>query len=772
MEISRRRFLEMLGVVAGGMALTSCGVDPRWSVPDELVKLAQRGPGIETWGNTLCGQCGGGCGIKIRFIDGIPVKIEGNPMFPINRGGMCPQGAAGLDTLYHPDRIKAPLLRSGNRGSGSWKPISWDEALEMVITRLSKLRSEENTHKVAVLKEDSSILMDDIFSMFLNAYGSPNLIDASDKEGQYLAYHIMQGRGIVGYDFGGAKYVLNFGANLFEEGPSPVRYMQAYKELREQKGERAKIVHISPRLSTTGLKASEWLPIKPGTYGVLALGIAHILIKENLYDNEFVTQRTTGFNEWKTYVLKEFYPNRTSNITGIPVEQIIRISREFGYTRPALSIGNHNTTASSNGLFNMLAVHSLNALAGGFEKPGGVVIPDEIPLRELPAIETDSIAKSGLTKPSLDEHQKHPVGLKSVNRLLESILSDKPYSLDTLFIYNSNPLFTYPHQEKFKKAMEKIPFIVSFSNFIDETAEYADIILPDHSFLEKWDLNQTVPTVNFAFIGIQKPVVVPFHDSRHSGDTMLTIASHIKGMSLPFKDSLELLKYRVEGIFRRGSGLVISEKFEESWWDFLRKRGWYGLRHTNYEEFWKTMIETGGWWEPLHKYGDWERIFKNSDGRFKFVYTLKEQDILSSYTSPESNAKDTFPFYLNTFNMLTNQKGKGANSPLLQEMFGFYHQQHWKSWIEINPELAEKLHLHDGDIAEVESSEGKIRLTVKIYAGTRHDVVNIPFGQGHTSYGRYAKGIGVNPHTIMVKDIDSLSDIPSLSSTRVRISKV
>lgn len=253
---------------------------------------------------------------------------------------------------------------------------------------------------------------------------------------------------------------------------------------------------------------------------------------------------------------------------------------------------------------------------------------------------------------------------------------------------------------------------------------------------------------------------------------MLTIASSITGMSLPFKDSLELLKYRVEGIFRRGSGLVISEKFEESWWDFLRKRGWYGLRHTNYEEFWKTMIETGGWWEPLYKYGEWERIFKNSDSRFKFVYTIKEQDILSNYNSQESSAKDTFPLYLNTFNMLTNQKGKGANSPLLQEMFGFYHKQYWKSWIEINPELAEKLHLHDGDIVEVESPEGKIRLTVKIYAGTRHDVVNIPFGQGHTSYGRYAKGIGVNPHAIMAKDIDSLSDIPSLSSTRVRITRV
>lgn len=773
MEISRRRFLEMFGAVAGGMALTSCGIDPRWSVPDELVKLAQRGPGIETWKNTLCGQCGGGCGIKVRLVDGVPVKIEGNPIFPINRGGMCPQGAAGLDSLYNLDRIKGPMLRTGKRGSGRWKPVSWDEAFDKVVTRLAKLRSEDNAHKVAILKEDSSILMDDIFSQFLKAYGSPNLIDASDNEGQYMAFNLTQGlKGSVGYDFGNAKYILNFGANLFEEGPSPVHYMRAFRELREQKGKRAKIIHISPRLSTTGLKASEWLSIKPETCGILALGIAHILIKEGLYDNEFVSQHTSEFDEWKTYVLKDFYPHKTSRITGIPVEQIIKISREFGYTRPSLAIGTRNASANSNGLFNMLAIHSLNALVGNFEKPGGVVVPENIPLKELPALKTDRIAKSGLKKPALDKHKNHPVGLKSMQRFLDSILAEKPYDLDTLFIYNTNPLFTSPYQHEITKILEKIPFIVSFSDSIDETTEYADIILPSHSWLEKWDLNRAVPTVNFPFLAIQKPVVKPFYDTKHPGDVMLAIASGIKGMSLPFKDSLEYIKYRVEGIFRTGSGLVISEKFEESWWDFLRTRGWHGLRHTNYEEFWKTISETGGWWEPLYRYGDWKRVFKHADGKFKFVFNLSDQDILSSYKSSQSNKyKRKFPFYLHTFEMITNQKGKGANSPLLQEMFGFYQKQSWKSWIEINPELAEKLHLHEGQMVDVESPAGLIKLQVKIYPGLRSDVVSIPFGQGHTSYGRYAKGIGVNPYTLLVKDTDSLTDIQSLNSTMVWINK-
>lgn len=774
MEINRREFLKVLGIMTGGLATASCGYDPRWSVPDDLIKAAQRGPGIETWRNTLCSRCAGGCGIRVRLIDGIPVKIEGNPLYPINRGGICPQGAAGLDVLYNPDRVKNPLLRSGDRGSGRWIPISWDEAMNMVISKLNSLRKAGTPNKVAILKEGASILMEDIFSLFMKAYGSSNIIDTSDGEEKYLAFFITQGlKGSVGYDLSRAKYILNFGANLFEEGPSPVYYMKEFKELREQVGQRAKIIHISPRLSTTGMKAAEWLQIKPSTYGALAYSIAYVLIKENLYDRGFVAQHTSGFDEWKDYVLKEFYPSRTSQITGIPVEQILKISREFGYTKPALALCNHNASASSNGLFNVLAVHSLNALAGNFEKPGGILLADSIPLKELPELKLDGVAMVGLTKPAINNRQGNPVRLKSFKGFIENLLSSKPYELDTLFIYNSNPLFTYPYQKRIKKALERIPFMVSFSSFIDETTEYADLVLPDHTDMERWDLNPSVHTVTFPCLGIQMPVVEPFYDTKHTGDVLLAIASRISGISLPFKNSLELLKFRVEGIFKVGSGLLASEVFETSWEDFLRKRGWLGLRYGNFEEFLNTLVEVSGWWEPVYQYGEWKRVFKSKEGRFRFVFEVSGKDFLKTYRSPESKGeKDKFPLYLNIFEMLTNIRGKGANSPLLQEMFGFYHKRHWDSWVEINPKLAQRLRLEDGDLVEVESQVGKIRVAVKVYQGVMSEVINIPFGQGHTSYGRYARGIGVNPYSLVVENWDDISDLPALNDTMVRITKI
>lgn len=766
MELSRRKFLQMLGIGAAGLAASSCGMDPRWSAPKELVKLAQRGPGIETFKNTLCGQCPGGCGINVRLIDGLPVKIEGNPVSPLNRGGMCPMGMAGLDVLYNPDRIKNPLIRAGSRGEGNWRSISWDEALNKVVSRLTKLRAEGSPHKLAILREDASILMDEIFSMFMQAYGSPNLIDLSDKEGEYLAFDLTQGlKEPVGYDFGRAKYILNFGANLFEEEPAPVHYMRAYKELREQKGERAKIIHISPRLSTTGLKASEWLPVKPAVYGALALGIAHVLIKEGLYDADFVTQHTSGFDQWKDYLLEEFYPRRTSEITGLPVEQILKVSREFGYTRPALAIGNQNAASSTNGLFNMLAIHSLNALVGAFEKPGGVVLPYEIPFGPLDKPELDGTAVDGLKQPGLGKNSGRPFPQRSAGQFAEDVLSSKPYPLDTLFIYNSNPLFSSLHQEKFKNALAKVPFIVSFSNFIDETTEQADLILPEHCYLERWDSSARIPTLNFSYLGVGSPVVEPFYDTRPAGDVILEIASRIEGAALPYEDSLEILKEKAGGIFKSGRGEVASEMSKQAWSDYLKKRGWHGLRYTDFEEFWQVMVENGGWWEPAERLGEYKRVFKTPEKRFAFP---KEPYQMPKF---EGDA-NSFPFHLNVFAMLTNYKGKGSNSPLLQEMFGFYQKQYWQTWVEINPAAAHRLHLRDGDLVEVESPRGKVRLPVKIYPGTREDVVNIPFGLGHTSYGRYAKGIGVNPYTILAEETDSLSGFPSLSSTRVKIRKV
>jgi anaerobic selenocysteine-containing dehydrogenase len=235
---------------------------------------------------------------------------------------------------------------------------------------------------------------------------------------------------------------------------------------------------------------------------------------------------------------------------------------------------------------------------------------------------------------------------------------------------------------------------------------------------------------------------------------------------MPYKTSLAILKGMIKEIYRTGKGMVISEGFEESWAEFLKQRGWQSLRYTNFEEFWKVLIKNGGWWEPRHLYGRPRKLFRK---RFNFSAANR----INRQLQPRfKETKEEPSFSLNVSRNLTNYKGKGSNSPLLQEIFGFYHKQYWKTYLEINPETAKNLGLRDGDVVEVESAKGRLRCPVKIYAGIRPDVVNIPFGLGHTAYGRYAKGIGVNPYTILIEDNDELSDLPDLIGTKVSIRKV
>ncbi|MFI5342188.1 MAG: molybdopterin-dependent oxidoreductase, partial [Candidatus Methylomirabilales bacterium] len=338
--------------------------------------------GPEGWVASVCQQCPGGCGILVRTITGIEdekkraVKIEGNPHHPISRGTLCPKGAAGLQSLYDPDRLKGPLKRSGPRGSGQWTPIGWDEALATTADRLRDLRARGEAHTLVAIAGLVRGLMPTLLHRFLEAYGSPNYV--STAHGCDTSRQVMRlTQGIaepIAYDLEHSAYILAFGAGLLEAGWSPVRQARAVANLRQgTPGRRARIVHVDPRLSVSAAKADEWIPIRPGTDGALALGLAHVIVSEGLYEKEFVSQWTFGFEDWqdasgrsrlgfKSLLLEEYRPEVVSRITGIPLGTIIRVAREFAAARPALAIGGGGASLHTNGLYSRLAIQALNAL--------------------------------------------------------------------------------------------------------------------------------------------------------------------------------------------------------------------------------------------------------------------------------------------------------------------------------------------------------------------------------------------------------------------------
>ena len=819
MEIKRRDFLKLFGGASGAIAVSSIGLDQIIAVPDKLIERAKNGPGIESWKNSICGQCPGGCGIRVRLIDDIPVYIKGNPVYPVNQGGMCPSGHSSLELLFNPDRIKGPMKRIGLPGSGKWEPIGWDEVLSTITEKLIQLRKDNSSHQVAFLGYNEIGLMKEHITRFMRAYGSPNYFQYGSNQNDTIPFMLTQGiHKIPAYDFLSSKYILSFGANFLEEGYSPIYYTKLYSRMKELTDSgRMRLVQIESRMSLTGSNADSWIPIRPGTYGALALGIAYVLIREELVDQQFIKAHTFGFEDWKdrsgqnhlgfkSMVLANYYPESVADITGVPSETILEIARDLGRIKPALVLGNQGVIDNTNGTFSQMAVHSLNALLGNFEKEGGLFFTDDPPFADMPRIREDVIAKQGnrQTPISRFNNTTFPLIDFSFENFTSSILSDTPYPISLLFLYKGNPLFQALNHHDFAEMLKKIPLVVSFDSFINETTEYADLILPDHTFLEKWDESSNIPSIGFTHVGIQHPIVEPFFDTRHTGDVLIDIAQRIGGSvarSSNFDNYQETIRYRMEGVYKSGEGAVVSEGVKSDWLEYLQQRGWHIGRYDSYEEFWQLLLENGGWFNPVRRKKNFRNLFKTPSRRYEFYsLTLKKhiENMVKTIAGDESPQNfelvlsslnitargdtlylphhefvpynEDMPVYLTTFQLLTNRDGCNSNQPMMQEMFGYLMRVYWDSWVEIHPQTAAEYGISDGDWIWVESTIGSVRVIAKIHPGIMLNVVSIPFGLGHTSYGRYAKGFGVNPNSIMRNLYDSLSGKPALQATKVKIS--
>jgi anaerobic selenocysteine-containing dehydrogenase len=322
-------------------------------------------------------------------IQGKAIKIEGNPLHPINQGRLCPKGQSGLHALYDPDRIRSPLRRAGERGAGKWEEIGWEEAIGQVSENLKELRREDMAHSLVVMSGQKRGVGSELLEGFTKAFGSPNFIpDDSDYSSFSPSVFLMQGiESRPCYDLFNANYVLSFNSSILETSWSPVQAMRAYGSLRERRLlKRSKLVHAGPYLSLTAAKADEWIPIAPGTEAALALSMCHVIIREGLLDDRFVSKYAFGFDDWRdqeggrhigfrTLVLRDYGPGDVSELTGVPTQTIIRLAKEFSLAKPSLAVDQDRAVAQSQNTYAKMAIHALNALSGNIDHPGGVLAP-------------------------------------------------------------------------------------------------------------------------------------------------------------------------------------------------------------------------------------------------------------------------------------------------------------------------------------------------------------------------------------------------------------
>jgi anaerobic selenocysteine-containing dehydrogenase len=794
MRVNRREMLKMLGAATMGMAL-----------PDELLHaLPKEGDWIpyeEYYSTGICLQCPSGCGLRIRSVNHWPVKLEGIKDYPINQGRLCPKGQSGLQVLYDPDRIHHPLKRKGKRGEGSWEEISWEEGVGLVSQKLKILRQEGKPHRLMVVGGRYRGHMAELMARFMEAYGSPNHLGnpARGSEGILKGHFFTMGaKDFLSIHWEGVNYVLSFGASLLEASRPSLRNLWGYGALRRGRpGTRGKLVQIEPRFSVTASKADQWIPIYPGTDGVLALGIAHWIIKEKKYDQNFIDHYAFGFEDWKdasgnthmgfkTLVLNEYSPKQVSSMTGIPEEIIIQIAQEFSSHRPCIAISGRGVGMQTNGTYSQMAIDSLNALVGSIDTPGGLLLQMRPPFQKWSPVQRDRIAEKGLSQPRIDGagSMPFPFAEEIPYTLPERIQKGEPYPAEVLFFYYTNPLFSFPEPETFRTALEKVPFIVSFSPFMDETTMVSDLVLPDGTYFERWQDDHVEPGLGFPMFGLRSPAIEkPLHDVRNTGDVLIQIGKGLGGSvasSFPWNDFQEALKSAVRGVF-------------------LAKRG--SIQAKDFDEFWNALVDRGGWWDPPYHFGEWKKRFGTPSGKFEFYSLAMEQGLreaskkssrgldqilkelrieakgdkvfLPHFERPRSIGEEKeYPFHLIDYKLMTTAEGRGANQPFLQEIMGPHLKEKWSSWVEINPETAREMGIEDEDLIWVESKAGKVKAKARLFPGTDPKCIHIPYGQGHKAYGRWAKGRGINPNDLLVRDYDYLGGFVSYFSTRVKIYKV
>ncbi len=784
MRPTRREFLYTMGAAATVYGLQDtqdvfwakdAGPDVGWA------------PGLEAWTNSTCLVCPGRCGIRCRTVDGKLVRIMGNALHPMSSGGVCPRGVAGVQMLYHSERVAGPMVRVGARGGGEWRPISRSGAISLIVDKLRDLRASGRPDQLGVVAGYCAGSMQDLLTRFLEAYGSPNLVVDAYADGTDAVMDLMHGiRRRPAYDLERSDFVVSFGAPLFEAWTSPVQAFAAFAGRSSQSNaQRPHIVQIDTRFSRTAARSHEWVGISPGTYHILALGLAYVLIRDEMVDADFLAEHVSGFEDYRdrsgrqsagfrSMVLRNYRTEEVSRLTGVPIERITALAKAIGSSEVPVALCGPDVMLDRRGLLNGMAVHSLNILLGRVNRPGGVLVANRPPISPLaPVVLDDTARRGGRRDPVGGPEPKFCDGVSETEFATQVA---EQGSIEILLTYYANPLASSTHPEAWRSALSRIPFVVSFSPFIDETSSQADLILPDLLPYERWQDAPTPDSYPYAVWGVTRPVVEPHPGGLHTGDALLTIARELGGtvaQSLPYDDFESVLKTRSRGLYEAKRGMILGDEFERKQVLQMEERGWWLPEHSNFEDFWNDLVESGGWADLFYDHAYYARMAKTASGRIEMM----PQDLLDEldgdggadliYLSEGDGptATQEFPLRLLPFRVSTLASGTLALERWLVEQPGIFPDTQWIPWVAVHPEMASELGFADGVVVWVISARGRYRAQLKMFPGTARENVSAPYGLRHPD------GELANPLQILTGEGDPLTGITDWRSTFVRLER-
>ncbi len=803
LDMNRREFLAAVSATYGSLACA-------WaSPPAAFIEYASGGRDLarERFVNTLCPMCPGGCGLTMRVVHECAVGVRGNTDHPINRGGLCSRASTVLQDFYNPDRLRFPLRRVGERGSGEWEQIDWDSAIGLISDKLRSIRETHGPQGLCVVSGRDRGLTQTAWRRFARAYGTPNLIDAFPEDNlgvlpAALATHGVRQR--WGYDVASASFVLSFSSGWLDTHWSTEQAARAFADFRRGRpGVRPKWIHLEPRYSLTAAKADEWLAIRPGTEGMIALGIAHVIIRERLYDRDFVQQHGYGFEDWtdaqgkerlgfRRMVLQDFSPAKVQALTGVAEGDIFRLGRQFGTNRPAIALGYDGGGSGVQATRDRIAVHCLNALVGSIDVPGGVTLFQDLSLLD-DDFSVDEVAAAGLAQPRLDgPPAKRRLADNAVDLLADAIKTGQPYPTEALILVDADPVFAMAGGPEFAEALAQVPFVAALSGYQNGSTAFADVILPTLHSLHRWDFDIAHTLKAHPVVTLAQPVLAAPKAFPDPYEIVRTLAQRMGDpvvAALPWSNSEAAVEAACKEVFKGSRGAAFGPADEENWARLLEGRGWRAPFATDFNKFKQDMLTGGGWTDPIYFHQEWDRVFRWPSRKFAFssAYLARsfeafpaavedrvdpDRSCLPDCRTEEPARNPDYPLDLYVYALPNLVSVSSPNLPWLNDIAGAYMFEKWHTWVEINPELAEHLGIHDGDAIEVRTEHGSLTLPAKLYAGLKPEVIAVPFGFGHKAGGRWCKGIGKNPNELLATHRDVLAGTALWTSTRAVIRKI
>ncbi len=636
-----------------------------------------------------CRMCHGGCGVLVYTKNGKVAKIAGDPHCPINHGTLCSKGIASAQLAYHPDRLTYPVRRIGEKGSGKWERISWDEALDSIAERILYYKENFGAESV-VMGYGTGRENEAVIYRFANLLGTPNVLTAGHFcYGPRIATSIITcgSNPIVDYE-NYPKCIMVWGNNIVISNPD--EYKGEPFSVALDKG--AKLIVVDPRLTRIAARADIWLQLRPGTDTALALGMLHVIINEELYDTEFVKNHVHG---WEPFVerVKEYPLNKVEEITWVPREKIREAARLFTVTKPAGLQWGVAIEQQINCADNDRILMALMGITGNIDVPGGQVLFRTPKVRNVGQFGAHKeLPKEQAAKRLGGDRFRLAGNFAIINPkcVWDAILEEKPYPVKMLFFVSSNPVMTRANAREVYRALEKVEFMVVSDFFLTPTAELAEIVLPTATWLEMDYIGDFWKRHGYI---LPRRKVIQVGECRSDQD-MLNDLAHRVGQGEYWWDTFE------EGLD------YILEPMGIKWQDFKKMDYIRGeLKYQKYKEkgfstptkkfeLYSTLLEKWGY-DPLPQY---------------------REPPESPYSKPEVFKE--YPYILITGRRLPGFfHTENRQVPWLREL-------HREPIVEIHPETAKKEGISEGDWVFIESPRGKVKQRAKIFKGIDPRVVS------------------------------------------------